>query len=170
MNFKYLIIIILFSQSLIFCAQQTNDSTQVSETFWKNVHFGGGIQLGISNAYTTFGISPSSIYEFSDKFSAGIGVSYLYSKYKYDDIQYHIFGTSALALYNPIKKIQLSTEFEELRVNSNTYDSYWVPAWYMGLGYSMSRHATIGMRYDVLYNDGKSIYDSPFTPFIKIYF
>lgn len=167
---KRILFLLLMLQSIFSWSQQTTDSLAVAETFWKNVHFGGGIQLAISNAYTTIGISPSGIYEFSDKFSAGIGVSYLYSKYKYDNVHYHVFGGSALALYNPLKEIQLSTEFEELSVNSNAVDSYWVPAWYMGAAYSMGRHAAIGVRYDILYDEGRSIYDSPFTPFVRIYF
>ena len=173
MIFRYIIISISLLQNISLWSQQESDSTQVSESFWKKVHFGGGIQLGISNAYTSVGVSPSAIYDFSDSFSAGFGVSYLFSKDKINDFSYHVYGMSALAIYNPIEVLQLSGEIEESYININNIqfgDSYWVPALYVGLAYSMHKRAAIGVRYDVLYNEEKSIYDSPFTPFIRIYF
>lgn len=173
MNLKFIIFSILFTQGLFLWAQQESDSTKVAKPVAKKVHFGGGIQLGISNAYTSIGISPSAIYDFSDTFSAGLGVSYLFSKDKINDFSYNVYGMSALAIYNPIEVIQLSGEFEESYININKIefgDSYWVPALYVGVAYSMHKHAAIGVRYDVLYNEEKSIYDSPFTPFIRIYF
>lgn len=159
--------------SLFSWSQKVDDSNAEKDNFWKNVRFGGGIQLSVGSGFTTVGISPSGIYEFSDKFAAGIGVSYLYSRYKLQDITYNVYGASALVLYNPIKEIQLSSEFEELNVMRNSggeKDSYLLPAWYMGAAYSMGRRAAIGIRYDVLYDEEKSIYDSAFTPFIRVYF
>ena len=93
-------------------SQKVADIDNEKSDFWKNVRFGGGIQLSIGNGYTTIGVSPSAIYEVSDKFATGLGVSYLYSRYKLQDLSYNVYGVSALALYNPIKGIQLSTEFE----------------------------------------------------------
>ncbi len=154
-------------------SQKLEDTTVEEESFWKRVRFGGGIQLSIGSSYTTIGVSPSAIYEVSDKFAAGLGVSYLYSKHKLNDIQYNVYGASILGLYNPIKEFQLSTEFEQLNVvqkYDNTKDSYWLPAWYLGAAYSMGRRAAVGIRYDVLYDEEKSIYDSAFTPFVRIYF
>ncbi len=155
-------------------AQRLEDTTSEEETFWKRVRFGGGIQLSIGSSYTAIGVSPSAIYEVSDKFAAGLGVSYLYSKHKLYDTKYNVYGASVLALYNPIKEFQLSTEFEQLNVtenNGSTKNSYWLPAWYLGAAYSMGRHAAVGIRYDVLYDeDNRNVYDSAFTPFVRIYF
>jgi len=154
-------------------AQKIDQSTTEKDTFWKRVRFGGGIQLSIGNSYTTIGVSPSAIYEVSDQFAAGIGASYLYSKHKLNDIKYNVYGASVLGLYNPIKEFQLSTEFEELNVNENyagVKNSYWLPAWYLGVAYSMGRHVAVGIRYDVLFDEDKSIYDSAFTPFVRVYF
>lgn len=159
--------------SIFSWSQKVDDSNAEKDNFWKNVRFGGGIQLSVGSGFTTVGISPSGIYEFSDKLAAGLGVSYLYSRYKLQDITYNVYGASALVLYNPMKEIQLSSEFEELNVmrnNSGDKDSYFLPAWYMGAAYSMGRRAAIGIRYDVLYDEEKSIYDSAFTPFIRVYF
>ncbi len=141
--------------------------------FWKKVHFGGGIQLNLSAAQTTLGLSPSVIYSFSDKFAMGGSGTYLYSSLKYSDVNYHVFGLSTLTLYNPHKRIQISAEFEELNINikSNSIsDSYWQPALYFGLGYHVGRHSAVGFRYDVLFDKEKSIYDSALMPFFRIYF
>jgi len=151
-------------------SQQTENT---KNHFWEKVRFGGGLQLSIGSTFTTIGVSPSAIYEFSDKFASGVGVSYLYSKYKLQDVRYNIYGASALVLYNPITAIQLSTEFEELNIHTNNNglkSDYWNPALYLGVAYSMNKHASMGVRYDVLYEEGKSIYDSAFNPFVRIYF
>lgn len=172
-NYKYFALIILLLVSIFSWSQKENDPKTDKNPFWKNVRFGGGLQLSVGSGFTAIGVSPSAIYEFSDKFAAGIGVSYLYSRYKLQDLTYNVYGASALALYNPIKEIQLSSEFEALNVmenNSGVKDSYLLPAWYMGAAYSMGRRAAIGIRYDVLYDEEKSIYDSAFTPFVRIYF
>jgi hypothetical protein len=172
MKLKTILTAIILFQVLALVAQ-VKDTTQTKSKFWKDVHFGGGIQLGISNAQTTVGVSPSAIYNFSDKFAAGVSVSYLYSKLKYSDINYNIWGGSALALYNPIKALQLSTEFEQqnviLKIGDQT-DSYWVPALYGGLAYRMGKYSSMGVRYDFLFEKDKSIYDSAFTPFVRLYF
>ena len=169
MSLKHIITSLILIQSLFVWSQQEKDSTQVK----RKIFFGGGLQLGVSSNYTTFGISPSAIYEFSDTFASGIGVSYTYSKNKLYNIKYNVIGLSALALYNPIQQIQLSTEYEEMHIGISgdaALDSYWIPAWYVGAAYSMGHRAAVGIRYDLLYDENKSIYDTPFTPFIRIYF
>lgn len=162
---------LFFLISIISYSQNIKKDTE--NPFWKNVRFGGGMQLNITTSYTTIGVSPSAIYEFSDKFASGIGASYLYSKFKPQDVYYNIYGVSALILYNPMKEIQFSTEFEQLNIHENssgTKSDYWSPALYLGVAYSMNRNVAMGVRYDVLYDKNKSIYDRAFTPFIRIYF
>lgn len=161
--------------SIFSWSQKVDDSNAEKDNFWKNVRFGGGIQLSVGSGFTTVGISPSGIYEFSDKLAAGIGLSYLYSKYKLSDTKYNVFGASALGLYNPIKEFQLSVEIEGLNITEKYFDgskdSHQLPALYLGAAYAMGRNVAVGIRYDVLYNeDNRNIYDSAFTPFIRVYF
>lgn len=169
---KVIVVILLSLLTHVSCwSQEKNEAPQNS--FWKNVRFGGGMQLSIGSSYTTIGVSPSAIYEFSDKWATGVGVSYLYAKYKLQDIHYNVYGASTFVLYNPIREIQLSTEFETLNVHTNrsgAKNKYWTPALYLGVAYSMNRNVAIGIRYDVLYDSEKSIYDKAFTPFIRVYF
>ena len=75
-----------------------------------------------------------------------------------------------------MQEIQLSAEFEELNVNRKWDDvfgiedeNYWSPALFVGVGYR-SRNVTFGIRYDLLYDDEKSVYADPFMPFVRVFF
>lgn len=142
--------------------------------FWNNVYYGGGIGLGFGNNTFNVSLAPSAIYQINEQFATGVGLNFIYSKFR--DSKLIAYGGSILTLFNPISPIQLSGEFEQLRVhrdfNSVTVtlrDNYWSPALFFGVGYS-SRYVTIGIRYDVLYDEGKSIYADPWMPFIRVYF
>lgn len=149
-------------------------SQQISNDFWDNVRFGGGIGLGFSNGYFNGSISPSAIYLVNEQFATGVGLNFNYAKF--DDDKLLAYGGSLLTLYNPLPYIQLSGEFEQLRINrtyalqgGNLEDNYWSPALFVGIGYS-NGNMTFGLRYDVLYDDNKSIYANALMPFVRIYF
>ncbi len=142
--------------------------------FWNNVRFGGSIGLGFTNNGFNGFLSPSAIYQFNDQFAAGTSLSFNYAKF--DDDKFLAYGGSVLALYNPIPQIQLSSEFEQLRVNRTLStnritleDNYWLPALFIGIGYS-TYTVTFGIRYDLLYDDDRSIYANAFLPFVRVYF
>jgi hypothetical protein len=149
-------------------------SQKISNDFWNNVRFGGGIGLGFSNGFFNGSISPSAIYQVNEQFATGIGLNFNYAKF--DDDKLLAYGGSILTLYNRIPYIQLSGEFEQLRIN-RTYaleggdleDNYWSPALFLGIGYN-NRNVTFGLRYDVLYDDNKSIYSNALMPFVRLYF
>lgn len=139
--------------------------------FWENVRFGGGIGLGFGSNSTTISVSPTAIYDFNEQFSLGAGVGYQYSKR--GDFKSNVFSGSIVSLYNPINAIQLSAEFEHLFVNqtfNNAETSYNYPALYIGGAYRVSRNVSLGIRYDVLYDENKSIYASAITPIIRVFF
>jgi long-subunit fatty acid transport protein len=159
-----LLIVVLFFVKSIYSQQNENHN------FWENVQFGGGLNVGISNNITNLGISPSAIYNFNDQFSAGLSVSYLYSKHKDIDEALNIYGGSVLGLYNLSDEILISAEFEENIISQSGFDSRNVEALYFGLGYSVGENVTFGMRYDVLYDEDKSIYGSAFSPIVRVYF
>lgn len=149
------------------------DSTRSKSSFFEDVDFGGGIQLSFGNGYTAVGLSPSAVYGFSDQWAAGIGVSYLYVNDNLYNFDYNIYGGSSLVMFNPIEELQLNTEFEMLHVNQKNSDQnnqYWVPAWYVGAGYAISKRGTIGLRYDILFDKDKSVYRDALTPYVKFYF
>jgi len=170
--------IILFGLffSIIANAQEkeTHESPKIKSEFWNNVHFGGGVGLNFSNNYSNISISPSGIYQFSDQFALGVGLIGNYSSRK-NDFDATILGASIISIFKPIYEVQLSAEFEQNNVNYNdkiyrTKSNYWSPTLFLGAGYSIGDFAAIGMRYDVLYNDRKSVYGTAFIPFIRVFF
>lgn len=155
-----------------FFSSAQNGST--GDLFWDNVRFGGGIGLGFSNGGFNGSISPSALYRFNDQFASGVGLNFNYAKFNDDKLL--AYGGSLLSLYNPIHFLQISAEFEQLRINREfnngtvfLSDNYWSPAFFMGIGY-VNQNFTIGIRYDVLYDDDKSIYANAFMPFVRVYF
>ncbi|AUC83720.1 alpha-ketoglutarate decarboxylase [Lacinutrix sp. Bg11-31] len=149
------------------------DDKQKSD-FWEHVRFGGGLGLSTGNKVFSATLSPSAIYDFDSQFSLGLGLSGTYYSQK-NIAKSTIIGGSIISLYNPIKEIQLSGEFEQNRVSRNfdnpdiTDDSYWTPAFFVGAGYR-TNNITIGVRYDLLYDENKSIYANAWAPFIRVYF
>ncbi len=158
-----------------FCLAQ-NEITKSKSDFWEHVRFGGGLGLSSGTDFFTLGVSPSTIYDFNEQFSVGTSLNYTYNKFK-NRFKSNIYGGSILGLYNPIDAIQVSTEFEQLRVNRNyeglnkglPSDNYWSPALFIGAGYR-TNNVTIGLRYDLLFNKTKSVYADAIVPFVRVYF
>jgi predicted porin len=169
-------ILILVSMVIL---TSTNLFSQNSELephkFMDDVRFGGGFNIGLNNSYSTFSFSPSALYDFSETFSLGLSLKYVYVKNK-STIQNtsNLFGGGILALYRPIQNIQFSTEYEQLKLNrkinyANTINS-WQPALYVGLEY-VTGNLAMGLRYDVLFDETKNvIYASGLTPVFRLYF
>lgn len=166
------IIISLISNGLL--AQQQGFGSKSSSDFWNHVQIGGGIGLGFGSGYTDISLAPSAIYNFNEYVALGLGAQYSYVSQKnyYDS---HLYGASVIALFNPIRKIQLSVELEELRVNVNPKDPAYIPErfWntglFLGAGYR-TNNVTIGVRYNVLQDDNKGVYSDAFMPFVRVYF
>ena len=167
---KYFLALIFISFA---CFAQSQGSVGSSD-FWRQVRFGGGIGLGFTNGGFNGSIAPSAIYQFNPQFATGVSLSFNYAKF--NDNKLLAYGGSLLSLYNPIPQIQLSAELEQLRTNrtinafpNDIMDNYWSPALFLGVGYS-TYNVTVGLRYDVLYNDEKSIYLNALMPFVRVYF
>src|SRR5690606_12103802 len=119
--------------------------------------------------------APGAIYQFNEYFAAGIGLNGTYNKRK-NFYSSTILGGSVIALFNPIREIQLSAEFEELNITrkyemdgANIRANYWYPGLCLGAGFS-SAPTTIGLKFDVLYDKHKSIYAAAYIPFVRVYF
>jgi len=154
----------------ISCGQEATRDTN----FWDDVHYGGNFGLGFNNGGFNISIAPSAIYPINDKFSVGTGLNFNYSKFEAS--KFLAYGGSLITLYNPIQLLQLSLELEQLRIartlnliSDSRTSQYWLPSLYAGVGYR-SRNVTFGIRYDLLYNDKKSIYPSALLPFVRLYF
>ena len=174
-NFNFRNITILLSLFLIVTHYQTKAQINTPKSdFWSKVRFGGNLSLSFANNRTSIVAAPSAIYQFNEKFSTGLGINFGYNKgLNFED---YIYGGSLISLYNPIQGLQLSAEFEETGVTrtldttvGNVRDSYFYPSIFLGAGYQI-KGVTIGMRYDLLYDDSKSIYASAFNPFFRVFF
>ena len=145
--------------------------------FWRHMSYGGGLGLSIGSDYTDITVAPSAIYNFNQYFGAGIGLlgSYVDVKNYYSSI---IYGGSVITLFNPLPEVQLSAELEQVRVN-NKYDlgagsatetdNFWNTALYLGAGYR-NGNVTLGVRYNVLFDKDKNVYNEAFMPFVRFYF
>ncbi|NOR28719.1 MAG: alpha-ketoglutarate decarboxylase [Lutibacter sp.] len=168
---KILLLFIIFVNINLF--GQNSDLEQ--HRFIDDVRFGGGINIGVGSSYSTFAISPSVIYDFSNTFSAGLSFTYIYVKTKsiINPTTNH-YGGSVLALYKPIKNLQLTTEFEQLKVNQK-YSTIDVTdlkqnALYIGAEY-VTGNFSMGLRYDILFDKTTNIiYSSALTPVFRVYF
>jgi hypothetical protein len=165
---KVLIVtVLLLGGSFSVKAQSTYSN---SDEFWSKVRFGGGLGLSFGNDRVFIGVTPSAIYQANDFIAFGVGLNYTYSQT--GDFKYNAFGGSLIALANPVAALQISAEFEQLYVNETApffKDSYWLPALYLGVGYGAGP-VTIGVRYDVLYDEQRSLYSTPWFPFVRVYF
>ncbi|WP_338731916.1 alpha-ketoglutarate decarboxylase [Mangrovimonas cancribranchiae] len=161
---------------VLFCIGLLSANAQEhSSNFWQHVRFGGGIGLSFGDGFFSGTLAPSAIYQFNSQFALGVGLNGTYNSRK-DYYKSTILGGSVIGLYHPIKELQISTEFEELNVSRNWENNlnikdqnYWYPALFVGAGYR-TRNVTVGIRFDVLYDEDKSIYADPWMPFVRVYF
>lgn len=158
----------------------TNTFSQINQTvvndpdsFWKKVQWGGGFGLGFGNRFTNISLSPMGVYPLNERVSVGAGVQMSYLEQK-DFYSAFVYGGSLVTLFNPIQDIQLSLEFEQLRINRkfenpNFSDNFWNTAMFLGAGYR-TNNTTIGVRYNVLFRENDNIYGQAWMPFVRILF
>ncbi len=170
----FLLFFMLLLSFSAFSQNTSNDSQQNGSDFWQYVRYGGGLGLGFGNGIFSATVAPSAIYDFNTQFSAGIALNYTY--FNDDDFfKSTIVGGSFIGLFNPLPEIQLSSEFEYMHVSRNFNDpifeddNYWQPAVFFGIGYTTDV-ITVGVRYNVLHDDEKSIYADALVPFVRVYF
>lgn len=159
---KKLVLSLLFFISLNLYSQ--ND-------FWDNVQYGGGVALGFGNNQTTIGISPSAIYNFNNGFALGTGLGYLHSRI--NDFTTNVYSTSIIGLYQTNFGVQFSTDLDyyfakQTTLNGGSFNSNF-PALHLGVAYFQGSFA-FGVRYDVLYDENKSVFASPISPIVRFYF
>ena len=160
---KKIILVFVLALSFSSFSQQKSD-------FWENVRYGGGFTLGFG-AQTTIGISPSAVYDFNNGFSLGLGVTYLHSEI--NDFTTNLYGGSLISLYQTNFGIQFSGELEYYSAKQSDLSGASVktnfPALHLGVAYNQGRFA-FGIRYDVLYDENKSVFASPISPVVRFYF
>ena len=154
---------------------QFSITNRTKSDFWKNVQIGGGFGLSIGNGFTDVTLAPNLIYNFNPfiAFGGGLQGSIISQKDKYSSTTY---GASLITLFNPLDEIQLSIELEQVRVNSsfqsidgNLKNNFWNTGLFVGAGYR-SDNATVGVKYNLLFNKDKNVYSDAVMPFVRLYF
>ena len=174
--YKSTLLVLMLTFSATIFAQAPTATPENKSVFWSKVQFGGGVGLSIGSGYTDIILAPSAIYNLNNYVALGAGLqgSYVSAKNYFDSTMY---GGSLISLFNPIEEIQLSIELEQIRVNNiykstgvdNLKDNFWSTGLFLGGGYRAG-NATIGARYNVLFNKDKNVYSEAFMPFIRVYF
>ena len=176
-NFTILLAVVLLS--FLSAAQTT------SSDFWSQVRYGGNLGLSFGTGYTALQLAPQAVYQVNPIVGIGLGLNGSYVKRNFDrnngfasdnlDYSSTILGGSLIGIVQPIPEVQLSTDFEYLNLNRDFEDAafqddnYWVPALFLGAGYATGP-VVFGARYDVLYNEGRSIYRNGIQPFVRVLF
>ncbi|MCF6307614.1 MAG: alpha-ketoglutarate decarboxylase [Flavobacteriaceae bacterium] len=167
-------LLIIFITFFSFTSQSQTEPQKQKSEFWQQVQFGGSFGLSFGSNFFSGSISPSAIYRFDEMFAVGTALNFSYGKEKYV-FENIIVGASVLGLFNPIPQLQISAEFEQLSVNRSfdnpiyLDENYWYPGLYLGAGFSTGP-VTMGVRFDVLYNEKRSIYANAYNPFVRVYF
>jgi hypothetical protein len=169
-----MILAFFFYENVIAQYQQTPQSRS---PFWEKVQFGGGLGLSFGSGYTDISIAPSAIYNVNPYLAVGLGLqgSYVSSKGYYDS---GIYGMSFLTYINPIPEIQFSINLNESYVNnhyeayygqSSYTDNFWNTALFLGAGYRTG-NVTVGLAYNVLFDENDNVYGDALMPFVRAYF
>ncbi|HLN96255.1 MAG TPA: hypothetical protein VK183_11535 [Flavobacterium sp.] len=149
---------------------------QGDSAFWDRVRFGGAVGVSVGSGYTDLLVAPSALYSFNEYFAVGTGLQV--SHVRVDEYKSWMYGASLIGIVSPIEEIQLSVELEQMRVN-NTFDDefypgrpnehFWNTALYLGLGYN-NGNVTIGVRYNLLFDKDRFVYNDALMPFVRVYF
>ena len=167
------LVLVLLVLSTNFAFAQTGNDVE-GDKLSDRVYFGGnlGLQFG---TVTNIEVSPLVGYRFTDDFSAGLGITYIYFKREFDnyeDFETNIYGYRFFARHNIQEQFYAQAEYENLSLEFfNALDGssqrQWVPGAFVGGGYftPLGRNAgfNIAALYNLLYDEDKSPYNSPWV-------
>lgn len=135
------------------------------------LRFGANLGLSLSRNYTVLGLGPQVGYQFSDKFMAGAGIKYYYTKvgtYDYQ-IKNNMFGTNVFGYFYPVRFLAVFAQpelnyiwskLENKSTGEITKESGFVPSLIVGGGLRLGR-SHITLNYD-LARHSRSPYPSGF--------
>ncbi|MDN5205126.1 hypothetical protein QQ008_27310 [Fulvivirgaceae bacterium BMA10] len=159
----------------VFCFLLASESFSQKEfdpegehNFFDRVYLGGNFNLQFGDV-TFVDISPLAGYMITNRFSAGLGATYQYLRWKIFDFSTNVYGGRVFARHNIGQQFFAHAEFESLsleffQAGENTRE--WVPGFFLGGGLFQpigSRGAgfNITALYNFAHDELKSPYNSP---------
>ncbi len=173
---KKFVFLFVFSCCAALSAQTQIDSLQTVQNPVmpeKRLNFGLGFGLNFVGG-TSISLSPNLTYQINEKMHAGAGLLFNYTGIK--DLQTTTTaGLNLLYFYRPIEKLLTTAELAPMYVSRNLKyagikENFWDTALFVGAGYQLSPRISAGAKYNLLYRKEKSVYSSPFVPFVNITF
>ena len=151
---------------------------QPQEKFSDHLYFGGsfGVQFG---SQTYIELAPIVGYKFTQRFSAGLGLKYIYYKFNdnYSNYNYtsNIYGGGPFARFTVFDGLFLHAEYEilNLEIPDSYYQKYTrqnVTSVFLGGGYRQMIGDRSSLDFLFLYNINESSYSPYVNPVIRIGF
>ena len=103
--------------------------------FVDRLRLGGSFGLSLGTV-TNINLSPMAGYELTEKLVAGVGVTGMYFRYKYYDINTLYYGGRAFLMYSVVPVVNLIAEAEVLNVEGSYQKRQWLTSPLVGASYS----------------------------------
>ncbi len=170
---KLILLICLLLSTTLLLAQTDQDVSNGS--LKDRIYVGGnlGLQFG---TITNIEVSPVVGYRFTNDFSAGLGITYIYFKQEisgFEDFETNIYGYRLFARHNIQQQFYAMVEYENLSlerfsvVDGRNIEREWIPGMFLGGGYFQPIGSRAGFNiaalYNVLFDEDKSPYNSPWV-------
>jgi len=179
MKIKYIIIIFVFHFSLVgsYFAQENieNENTPPAndlnnQSFAERLYGGGNISFNIYNGWILLDASPFLGYRVTPKYSAGLGIKYIYRGLPEQDINLSYYGGNIFSRYQFTRNFLAHAEYELLRVyetkpiSVNYGERTLASMFYLGGAYSTSIGGSATVQIMLLY-DLINDYNSPYRSY-----
>ena len=154
------------------CFSQQPQEEEEPKKGWKDRIFtGGGLNLQFGTV-TVVGASPILGYMFTDKISAGIGITYLYYQNNTFNYKSSIYGGRLFGRYFVIDQLFLHAEYEVLNLQvyndvKKAYSREFAPGLLLGAGYSQLVGGTVRLNLMVLWDVIEDDYYPYTNPIIR---
>lgn len=154
-------------------AERTNAAPSIRD----RIFFGGNFALSFGNVNTFVNISPRVGYRVTDRFSAGVGITYMYwrfnNRFAFNNVSTSVYGGNIFTRYAITNQIFAHAEGELLSAEDFTTqdegDRTLVPGLFIGGGYAVRlgnrSFLNIMVLYNLLYDNNVS---SPYTSPIDV--
>lgn len=170
-----LVVLFLFLGTVdVFAQREFYQEEEAPVPLSERLYFGGN--LGLQFGYVTYvEVSPLVGVMITDRYSAGLGITYQYLKYKDFGESSNVYGGRIFNSYNILPNLFAHAEYENLSVEAYKQDDFgrivsereWVPGLFLGGGYFVPFGRRGGMNftllYNVLYDNQNLIYTEPYV-------